>query len=170
MKNTEQKLKSDIAPVFTKDELLEHWLGHHRVTRRAIEAFPEEKLFDYSIGGMRTFNELAMELIGMAASGARGVATGEWIALENWDIGDIKKEPKNKEQLLELFDWSTEQIEKYLPQIDDDRHHETDVAFGNWEGRVGWLLFYFIDNEIHHRAQGYVYLRSLDIEPPFFHE
>ncbi|MGZ5248500.1 MAG: DinB family protein [Flavitalea sp.] len=29
-------------------------------------------------------------------------------------------------------------------------------------------MFYFIDNEIHHRGQGYVYLRSLGIEPPFF--
>ncbi|WP_367868755.1 DinB family protein [Pedobacter sp. WC2423] len=25
-----------------------------------------------------------------------------------------------------------------------------------------------MDNEIHHRGQGYVYLRSLGIEPPFF--
>jgi uncharacterized damage-inducible protein DinB len=30
------------------------------------------------------------------------------------------------------------------------------------------LFFYLIDNEIHHRGQGYVYLRALDIEPPFF--
>jgi uncharacterized damage-inducible protein DinB len=27
-----------------------------------------------------------------------------------------------------------------------------------------------IDNEIHHRAQGYVYLRALNIEPPHFWE
>ncbi|MEJ7681733.1 MAG: DinB family protein [Segetibacter sp.] len=31
-------------------------------------------------------------------------------------------------------------------------------------------IFYFIDNEIHHRAQGYVFLRSLGIEPPHFWE
>jgi uncharacterized damage-inducible protein DinB len=27
-----------------------------------------------------------------------------------------------------------------------------------------------IDNEIHHRAQGYVYLRLLGLEPPAFFE
>ncbi|RYD85889.1 MAG: damage-inducible protein DinB, partial [Sphingobacteriales bacterium] len=31
-------------------------------------------------------------------------------------------------------------------------------------------ILYFIDNEIHHRGQGYVYLRALGIEPPFFWE
>ncbi|MGO3807708.1 MAG: DinB family protein [Sphingobacterium sp.] len=29
---------------------------------------------------------------------------------------------------------------------------------------------YFVDNEIHHRGQGFVYLRSLGIEPPHFWE
>jgi len=28
----------------------------------------------------------------------------------------------------------------------------------------------FVDNEIHHRGQGYVYLRSLGITPPGFYE
>ena len=32
------------------------------------------------------------------------------------------------------------------------------------------LLLYWIDNEIHHRGQGYVYLRALGIEPPAFWE
>jgi uncharacterized damage-inducible protein DinB len=27
-----------------------------------------------------------------------------------------------------------------------------------------------IDNEVHHRAQGYVYLRALGLEPPHFWE
>ena len=35
--------------------LLDHWQGHRRVTRRVIEAFPEDALFNYSIGGMRPF-------------------------------------------------------------------------------------------------------------------
>jgi uncharacterized damage-inducible protein DinB len=29
---------------------------------------------------------------------------------------------------------------------------------------------YVIDNEIHHRAQGYVYLRAMGIAPPPFYE
>lgn len=37
-------------------------------------------------------------------------------------------------------------------------------------GVVHDLLLYVIDNEIHHRGQGYVYLRALGIEPPPFYE
>lgn len=170
MKNTKQQLNEEIIPVFTNEELLEHWLGHRRVTRRAIDAFPDDKLFTYSLGGMRPFGELAEEMISMAAPGVRGVATGDWVELKDFDTGDINKNPKNKDELFALWDWSTEQIKKYWPQISDGRLQETDLAFGQWKGKVWWLLFYFIDNEIHHRAQGYVYLRSLDIEPPFFHE
>jgi len=32
------------------------------------------------------------------------------------------------------------------------------------------VVLYAVDNEIHHRAQGYVYLRMLGIEPPPFYE
>jgi uncharacterized damage-inducible protein DinB len=31
-------------------------------------------------------------------------------------------------------------------------------------------MLYWIDNEIHHRGQGYVYLRALGIEPPAFYD
>jgi uncharacterized damage-inducible protein DinB len=40
--------------------------------------------------------------------------------------------------------------------------------FGQYEFPIIENIFYFIDNEIHHRGQGYVYLRALGIEPPFF--
>lgn len=33
--------------------LRDHWQGHRRKTRRVIEAFPVEALFNYSVGGMR---------------------------------------------------------------------------------------------------------------------
>ena len=36
---------------------------------------------------------------------------------------------------------------------------------------TGWAAtIYTIDNEIHHRGQGYVYLRALGLEPPAFYE
>jgi len=54
---------SFIAP----DALLSHWQGHRRLTRRVIDAFPDDKLFTFSVGGMRTFGELSMELITMGA-------------------------------------------------------------------------------------------------------
>ncbi|HYG40584.1 MAG TPA: DinB family protein [Cytophagales bacterium] len=153
------------ALVITPENLLNHWQGHRKLTRRVIEAFPEDKLFNYSVGGMRTFAELALEMINMAGPGVRGVATGTWKEFE----ADSPK-PKTKEELLKAWDNTTAEIDSYWPQIPAGRFQEMDVAFGQYEGPVYWTLFYFIDNEIHHRGQGYVYLRSLGIAPPPFWE
>ena len=51
-----------------------------------------------------------------------------------------------------------------------ERFHEEIVAFGMYPGSVWSTIMYFHDNEIHNRAQVYVYLRALGIEPPFFYE
>ena len=32
-------------PIVTPEGFLAHWQGHRRLTRRATEAFPEDKLF-----------------------------------------------------------------------------------------------------------------------------
>ncbi|MVT11745.1 DinB family protein [Chitinophaga tropicalis] len=151
------------APVITPEALLDHWQGHRRLTRRLIEAFPEDKLFSYSVGGMRPFAHLAMEMIRMAGPGLNGIVSRKW---EHFD--DKKGAPTTKEGLLKLWDETTEEINTLWPQIEPGRFQEIDVAFGQWEGPIYWTLFYFIDNEIHHRGQGYVYLRTLGIEPPPF--
>jgi uncharacterized damage-inducible protein DinB len=148
--------------VFSSEDLLKHWQGHRRITRRLIEAFPEDKLFTYSIGGMRPFGDLVLEMLGMAVPGARGVATGEWKALED------KGRPTNREELLRRWDADTEQLNEIVPTITSERFQADDTAFEMYAGKGWYFIFYFIDNEIHHRGQGYVYLRSLGIEPPAF--
>ena len=55
-------MPADLTPFMTPDALLNHWQGHRRVTRRVIDAFQEDRLFSFSIGGMRPFGELAMEM------------------------------------------------------------------------------------------------------------
>ena len=62
----------------TADALLEHWQGHRRLTRKMIEAFPDDKLFTYSIGGMRPLAELAMETLRVGPPGVNGVVVGTW--------------------------------------------------------------------------------------------
>jgi uncharacterized damage-inducible protein DinB len=42
------------------------------------------------------------------------------------------------------------------------------TAFGQYTMKGHDLVLYIVDNEIHHRGQGYVYLRALGIEPPPF--
>jgi uncharacterized damage-inducible protein DinB len=152
------------APIQTipADALLQHWQGHRRLTRRVIEAFPEDQLFSFSIGGMRTFGAMSLELIAIAAPMVRGVVTGDW------HQPAVPSAPA-KTEILQLWDETTSTLDDLWPQIPAERFGETLTAFGQYPGRAYDLLLYAIDNEIHHRAQGYVYLRALGIEPPPFY-
>lgn len=156
--------------VITPEALLEHWQGHRRLTRKVIEAFPEEDLFNFSVGGMRPFFGLAMEIVGMAVPAMRGIVTRKWDRIEDLNEEARKNAPKTKAELLRLWDEATDEINRLWSQIPENRFQEVDKAFDQYEGPIYWNLFYIIDNEVHHRAQGYVYLRALGITPPFFWE
>jgi uncharacterized damage-inducible protein DinB len=151
------------AVVITPEALLEHWQGHRRLTRRLIEKFPEDQLFTFSIGGMRTFGQLALELLTMAEPMVRGVATGTWET-------SMSRDPRPKQDILRAWDASTAEMNRLWTQIPVERFQETMKAFGQYEGQVYSLLLYVIDNEIHHRGQGYVYLRALGIDAPYFYD
>jgi len=154
---------STAAPIMTSQQFLESWQGHRTLTRRVIDAFSEDQLFNYSLGGMRPFSALAMEFIGMAVPTLNGVISGKW---------DQYSEAKatTKAELLQKWDDATSQINALWPTIPEGRFQEVDTAFGQWKMPIWDLLLYIRDNEIHHRGQGYVYLRSLGIEPPHFCE
>ena len=152
--------------IITKDELLKHWQGHRTLTRRVIEAFPEKELFTFSVGGMRPFGELAKELLSIAAPGLQGIVNRADGAYSEGDLGAIT----TKEALLQKWDEDTPQIDELFSRIPESEFHETFNLFGQFNFPIIENIFYFIDNEIHHRAQGYVYLRSLGIQPPFFWE
>ena len=167
MENTAVQPQTNII---SPEVLLEHWQGHRRLTRRVIEAFPEDKLFTFSVGGMRPFADLAMEFVGMASPGIHGVLTGEWHMVEELDYHTGVGLPKTKKELLQRWDEVTEKINRLWPQVPAQRFQQLDKAFGQYEGTVYSFIQYWIDNEIHHRGQGYVYLRALGIEPPAFYD
>jgi uncharacterized damage-inducible protein DinB len=152
------------SPLFiSAPDLLAHWQGHRRLTRRVIDRFPEEQLLAYSVGAMRPFGALAMEMVSIAEPMVRGIVTGDWTRLDH-------PPATSKAGVLRLWDESTVAIDRLWPQIPPARFQETMTAFGQYPGKVYYLVLYAIDNEIHHRGQGYVYLRALGIEPPPFHE
>ncbi|WP_437918638.1 DinB family protein [Sphingobacterium sp. LRF_L2] len=150
------------AVVLSKEEFLQHWLGHRTLTRKTIEKFPEKELFEFSIGGMRTFSELVMELLSIAEPGLRGIVdkTEEQY---NHALGI-----KNKADLLARWDEHTPKIIDLYNRIPLADFHEDFNLFGEYKFPIYSNLLYFVDNEIHHRAQGFVYLRALGVEPPFF--
>ena len=156
-------MPAESTTFITPSALLEHWQGHRRLTRRVIDAFTDDQLFTFSVGGMRPFGELAREMITMAAPMVRGAVSGDWSAPSD-------RSAKPKADVLRLWDEATEQLNTLWPQIPVARFSETLTAFGQWPGVLHDLILYVVDNEIHHRGQGYVYLRALGIEPPPFYE
>lgn len=152
------------APVvITPDQFLTHWQAHRRLSRRAIAAFPEDKLFTHSLGGMRTFGALANEMLGMVTPTVHGIITDKWDTY-------AEATATTQAEVLKQWDETTAQLDKLFPQIPLERFQEVKTAFGQWKMPVIDLLLYVVDNEVHHRGQGYVYLRSLGIEPPPFYD
>lgn len=149
--------------VLSPAELLAHWQGLRRVTRRVIEAFPEDKLLSFAIGGMRPFAALAAEMLAIAVPMTREIVTGR--AEQYHD--DV---PTSKADLLARWDAATTDLDAWFAKVPAERFGVTTTVFGQYTGPNWSHFFYAIDNENHHRGQGYVYLRALGIEPPPFWE
>ncbi|SEG15295.1 Uncharacterized damage-inducible protein DinB (forms a four-helix bundle) [Bryocella elongata] len=147
----------------TAEAFLQNWQAHRRLTRKVIAAFPEDQLFTFTLGGMRSFGQMALEMIGMAVPVAAGVGTGKWGGFEYG-------KPGTKADLLALWDEQTPLLDEAFRAIPPDRFWLVTKAFDQWEMPGMVMLQYSVDNEIHHRGQGYVYLRALGIEPPVFWE
>ncbi len=155
---------SNTNTLIGQEDLLKHWQGHRALTRRVIEAFPEKELFDFSIGGMRSFAKLVHEMLAIAGPGLKAIV--EQVEKPYEETSELT----TKTKILEKWDQETEVINTYFRKITTERFAETFNLFGEYKFPVIDNIFYFIDNEIHHRGQGYVYLRALGIEPPFFWE
>ena len=108
------KPKTAVSPSFIAPAaLLAHWQGHRGLTRRVIEAFPDDQLYTYSLGGMRTFGVMANELLAIASPMMQGLVTGDW---EDFADADVD----NKKDLLRLWDESTEEIDDFWSQLPGD--------------------------------------------------
>jgi len=151
------------AVVITPTQLLAHWLGHRRVTRRLIAAFPADQFESFSIGGLRTFSGLVQEMLAIAVPSLKGFVHRDWQT-------SFEPRPLSKDAALVEWDKQTEEINALFPKIRPEQWQEHDKAFGMYEGPTYDLLMYAVDNEIHHRGQAYVYFRALGIEPPPFYD
>lgn len=57
-----------------------------------------------------------------------------------------------------------------MNEFPQEQYREQINLQGEFEMSVIGILTYQLQNEIHHRGQGYVYLRVLGIEPPGFYD
>lgn len=159
-------MKTLATQVITPEDLLKHWQGHRALTRRVIELFPEKDFFEFSIGGMRPFAKMVDELLAIAAPALKGIVNRE---VKPYNEEGVEK-LIFKAQYLEKWDEATNEINQNWEKLSIEDFNETFNLFGQYEFPIIQNIFYFIDNEVHHRGQGYVYLRALGIEPPFFWE
>jgi len=150
--------------VITSENLLKHWQGHRALTRRLIVLYPEKDFFEFSIGGMRTFAQLVTELLAIGAPALQSIVTREIQPFTESTLSETKAD------YLKKWDESTAAINENWALLMPERFSETFNLFGQYEFPVIENILYFIDNEVHHRGQAYVYLRALNIEPPFFWE
>lgn len=151
-----------MVDTLNREQLFHHWLGHRSLTRRVIAAFPDDKSFtEFSIGGMRPFAGFVQEFCQMALPTIEGLSTGNWPWIDD-------PAPVTRQEALERWDGITASMRATWPALTAQHLQATHLAFGKWEMPGYGLLLYIIDNEIHHRGQGYVYLRALGVEPPAF--
>lgn len=146
--------------------LLEMMEGHRRLTLRTLDAFPEDALFRFTpCAPLRPFAELLVEVIELEASYIRGVAAGDWVFPESPAF-------LTKADLLAQAERIRSRTRELWPQVTAGRllSVEPDPFFGGPEQSLIDRLIYALENEIHHRGQGFVYLRLLGIEPPPFYE
>ena len=141
--------------------------GHHRLTVRTIEAFPEDPLFNFKPAEpMRPFALIAGEILSLEEMIVRGVATGEW-ALFNENSKYLHL--SSKSEIVNAFHEVREASRRLWPKITLERWNAVEPdLWGQAPSSMQSRLEYMRDNEIHHRGQGYVYLRLLGIEPPAF--
>jgi uncharacterized damage-inducible protein DinB len=110
---------------------------------------------------MRPFGAMCNEFLAMTVPMTAGTITNQW---EPYTGGGAT----TKADVLAAWDADTEKLAELFPKIPAAHFEDTVTAFGAYTGKLHDLFLYVIDNEIHHRAQGYVYLRALGVEPPQF--
>lgn len=149
----------------TKNDFFEILEGNRRLTMRVVEAFPEDQLFNYTPDEkLRPFAEMVKEIMNIENGYMRG------IALDKWEYQNLFEGVTTKENLIKISNEIREETRKMWAEMPEERLEIVvkDSFFGPEQSHFARLQ-YALENEIHHRGQGYTYLRILGIEPPEFY-
>ena len=146
--------------LLTPEALLTNFKDVRALTRKVIEAFPEKDLFELSIANLRPFSGMVEEFLMIT-----NYIFTETLHEKHTPFYTEGEFPTTKEGVLALWDKVTEIIEREWKEIGDFTQsltiYQMTFTFAQW-------ILYAIENESHHRGQGYTYLRALHIDPPFF--
>ena len=146
--------------LLTPEGLLTNLKDVRALTRNVIEAFPEKELFEFNIAKLRPFSEMVEEFLMIT-----NYILTETLHEKHTPFYTEGQFPTTKTEVLALWDKATEIIDCEWKEVAD--YTQSITIFQMTFSFAQWIL-YLIENESHHRGQGYVYLRALGIEPPFF--
>ena len=145
--------------LLTPQALLTNLKDVRALTRKVIEAFREKDLFEFNIANLRPFSGMVEEFLRVM----------DYLFKERFqEQHTLFLEgtfPTTKAEVLALWDRATEILDREWQKVSDYTQpltiYQMTFSFAQW-------ILYLIENESHHRGQGYTYLRALGIEPPFF--
>ena len=146
--------------LLTPEALLTNLKDVRALTRNVIEAFPEKELFEFSVANLRPFSQMVEEFLMIT-----NYIFTETLHEKHTPFYTEGQFPTTKAEVLALWDRATEIIDREWTKVGDYTQsltiYQMTFSFAQW-------ILYFIENESHHRGQGYTYLRALGIDPPFF--
>ena len=146
--------------LLTPEALLTNLKDVRALTRKVIEAFPEKDLFEFSVANLRPFSAMVEEFLMIT-----NYIFTETLHEKHTPFYTEGQFPTTKAEVLALWDRATEILDREWKEVGDYTQsltiYQMTFSFAQW-------ILYFIENESHHRGQGYTYLRALGIEPPFF--
>ncbi|MBN3555762.1 DinB family protein [Fictibacillus nanhaiensis] len=149
----------------TKQGFFEILEGNRRLTIRVIEAFSEEQLFNFTPDEkLRPFAEMVKEIVNIEYGYMQGIAR------DKWEYKDVFEGTSTKEELIRISNNIREETRNMWAEMNEEKLSIVmkDEFFGPEQSHFDRLQ-YALENEIHHRGQGYTYLRLLGIEPPEFY-
>lgn len=144
-------------------EKLDYMRMVHGITRRVIQAFPEDKLDWTPAEGSRTARQIIAHVYGMLASHAAAVLKG---SLTEEEHNAAERTPEGG--VGELLDWCEARFDEFQrdARLATDEQLASKVKFFYGEFAGGTILMCVLDEHWHHRGQLTVYLRLLGITPP----
>lgn len=139
----------------------------HRVTRRIIAAFPEERLDWSPAEGARTPRQIIEHIYGSSVAHARAVLSGTLTPEDHRATEDAPK-AGGPGPLLAWADRCWGETTRLAREATDEQLQRIVHAFyGDFHG---WIMLSFnYDEHWHHRGQLTVYLRLLGIPVPFLY-
>ena len=144
----------------TKSQVLKYWVNVRKLTMKIFDLFPENKFDFRPTVDVRTVAEQFDHILVCELFTRIGIITHDWSLAPFLGERDLSRR-KLRNKLYEEHEKTIGML-KLLPEGQLMKVYDT--PFGDITGEVAILVG--IDEEIHHRANLYTYLRILGIEPP----